>query len=148
MSATTTVSCKIPNGLVLRIFRMIDGEEPVMGGGVRVVKKAQLIGEPVKVHGPATPYGEAPKCLIVGGYALTPNVDSEFFNMWLSQNADHDAVKNGLIFASEKRGYVEGEAKANEGRRTGMEPINPGNDARIPKGNRNVSGIETANTKD
>ena len=147
MSGTTTVACKIPNGLWLRVFDQIEQHEPVMGGGTRPVKKAILRGEPVRVHGPATPFGEAPKCLIVGGYAHTPNVDADFFAKWLEQNADHDAVKNGLIFASEKRGYVEGESKASESRRSGLEPIAPGSDPRIPKGNRSVSSVETM-TKD
>jgi hypothetical protein len=143
MSGLTTVACKIPNGLVLRVFRQIEQHEPVMGGGTRPVKRAQMVGDPVKVHGPATPFGEAPKCLIVGGYAMTPNVDTEFFAKWLEQNADADAVKNNLIFASEKRGYVEGEAKTHEVALSGLEPISPGSDKRIPKGNRSVSGIET-----
>ena len=144
--AFTTVACKLPNGLLLRVFDWAEHDEPVMGGGFRTVKRASPIGEPVKIHGPATRFGEAPKTAISGGYALTPNVDADFFARWLEQNADHhDAVKNHLIFASDKRQVAHDEAREKKDILSGLEPLIPGKDRRIPRANSaNLSAIETA----
>ena len=145
--ALCSVACKIPNGLNLRVFQMVDHDEPVMGGGTKTVKRAQQIGEIVKVHGPATPFGQAPLCPISGGYAITRNIDADFFALWLSQNADHDAVKNNLIRHHEKYQNVHDEAKAFAKTKSGLEPIDPASDSRIPGGNRNLGKFEAASDK-
>ena len=146
--AFTSVACKIPTGLILRVFNFEDYDELTSGGGYRTVKRAVPVGEPVKIHGPATKFGEAPKTQISGGYALTHNVDADFFAAWLAQNADHDAVKRGLIFASEKRNVAQDEAREKKEILSGLEPLMPGKDKRIPRpGSPNLSAIETADRK-
>eukprot|EP01037_Dinobryon_pediforme_P023421 gene23421-24867_t len=128
---TVTVACKIPNGLQLRVFKTEDVEEAVLGGGTRTVKRATQVGDIVKIHGPASPFGVAPKAPIAGGYALTHNVPAEFFAEWMKQNADSDLVRNGLIFASAKPDTTTGWAKERESVRSGLEPIDP---TKLPKG--------------
>ncbi|TXH35298.1 MAG: hypothetical protein E6Q98_16025 [Rhodospirillaceae bacterium] len=146
--ATVTVACKIPNGLILRVFDMVDHDVPVMGGGTKTTKKAVQRGGMVKVNGPATPFGQAPRSQIVGGYALTHNVPAEFFKDWLKQNAEHDAVKNGLIFGHEKFDAVHGRAEDGKKVVSGMHPLIPDKDPRIPRGpNPNVSAPSTADLK-
>lgn len=39
--ASVTVGCKLPHGLTMRVFDMVETQEPVMGGGFRAVKVAQ-----------------------------------------------------------------------------------------------------------
>lgn len=124
-SKTVTVACKMPNGLLLRLFNMEPYFENVLGGGKRETTKARQIGQTVKINGTATPFGSAPACLIVGGFAMTPGIDREFFDRWLEQNADSDVVKNGLIFAHGKATFATGKAKEMTLVRNGLEPINP-----------------------
>lgn len=144
MPGKLTVACKIPNGLILRNFEMVEHDVPIMGGGKKTEKRAVQIGEPIKIHGPATPFGQAPKALIVGGFAMTPGVDADAFNAWLKANADHDAVKNGLIFGYEKADNAEGKAKEMRKVQSGLQPLVPDKDERIPRGNANVSQPTTA----
>lgn len=122
---TVTVTCKVPNGLILRVFTMQDGFEQVVGGGSRKIKTAVLAADPVRIAGPSTPLNERPKVDVFGGYALTPGINAEFFAEWLKQNADHDAVRNNLIFAEPKSDSAASHAKEYVSQRSGLEPLNP-----------------------
>lgn len=62
---------------------------------------------------------------IIGGYGLTDNIPTEFMQEWLRMNSEHPAVVNGSIFMhNDTNGAV---SRAKEGReiRTGLEAINP-----------------------
>lgn len=128
---TVTIACKMPNGLILRLFDMIDGSEPVMGGGTRSVKVAQEVSERVVIHGFSHPQNAAPKALIVGGYALTSGVSKEFWDRWLKDNANTAIVKNRLIFAHEKQDNTKAEAREKKETRSGLERLDP---KKLPKG--------------
>lgn len=132
-SGTVTVACKLPNGLILQLCKMEEFDEPLMGGGFRRGKKAVRIGEPITVNGCRFPFGTQPDYRIVAGYALTENVPAEFWKEWLEQNGDSPVVKNKIIFAYEKIDRVIGVCKENASRLTGLEPINPVGDPRMPK---------------
>lgn len=120
-----TVGCKLPNGLILRLFQMVDRVENVAGGGTRTFKISEQIGEPVVIKGNKLPFGEVPEYQIVGNYALTAGVDAEFFRMWMDQNAGHEAVKNGLIFAASNQADAIDISKDNRDRRSGLEAVVP-----------------------
>jgi len=141
-----TVGLKSPNGLLLRLFDQVDNPVPVLGGGTRMEKRAVQVGDMVRLHGAAVPVGVAPVALIVGGYALTPNVDKAFIERWLEQNKDHDVVRNNLIFVSKSRDSAMDQAKEQAGVRSGLEALaqDPKQDPRTPKGPmpKNVTGIE------
>lgn len=141
-TGTVTVACKLPNGIILRLFAMQDAEELVMGGGVRSIKKAILTDqEPVEIKGCAAPFGSP--ILLVGGYALTPNVDAQFYAQWLKQNSDSDLIKNRVIFAQETRDHLEGQANEQAEILSGLQPLTrseDGGDVRDP----NRKRIETA----
>lgn len=128
-----TVCCKLPNGLLLRNFTMVDRPEPVLGGGTRMAKIASQIGETVRINGTRVPFGETPSFIIAGGYALTPNVSAEFFARWLKDNHDHDAVVNRLIFAEERSDDAQAHARELKATRSGLEPINPNPKAKDPR---------------
>lgn len=117
------VACKVPNGLILRLFKMIDTTEAVQGGPPRKVPVAQQIGEQVKINGPAAPHGMSPRCEVANGYALTYNVDAEFMAAWLKQNHDLDAVRNKMILAHDQPESVRDETRDNVGRRSGLERL-------------------------
>lgn len=118
-----TVACKLPHGLTLRVFRMEDFAEPVMGGGTRTVKKAILAAEPVTLNRAAAPQGESHEHRVIGGYALTPGIDADFWGTWLEQNKDSDIVRNRLVFALEKEASVESKAREHKDTTSGLERL-------------------------
>jgi hypothetical protein len=133
MPGTITVACKLPHGLVLQLCRMEERQEPVMGGGTRVQSVAARVGKRVTIKGYAHEINETPNAPIIGGYALTHNVDADFFEEWLKQNAEHDAVKNKLVFAHAKPDVVQSEARNAAKVRNGLEPMAQESDPRSPK---------------
>lgn len=133
MSGTVTIGCKLPNGLVLRIFRMEEEAEPVMGGGSRMRKVARQIGEAIEVKGYSKPFGEEPRAQIIGGYALTPGIDGDFWELWWNQNQSSAIVRNGLIFAHDRTEDTAAQAKEQKATWDGLAPLIPDVDRRIPK---------------
>lgn len=153
---TVTVACKLPHGMRLRLFKMVDGVENVSGNNTRTVQRAIQVGEDVVVRGNAVAVGKEKP--LVGGYALTPNVSKEFFDEWMRQNQHHDAVKNGLIFAATTRDGVEGQAEDGAKLKSGLEPLDMSMvkrgermvaaDPRMPRPlNPNLGGIEKSDEK-
>lgn len=131
---TVTVACKLPHGLKLRVFTETMRPESVMGGGTREVKVWDEIPDvSFTVFGNSHPQNKAPKCLIVGDYALTPNCPKELWDLWLQQNKDSDVVRNGLIFAHAKDQAASSAAESKEkaGIRSGLERLDP---SKPPKG--------------
>lgn len=140
--AKVVVACKLPHGVVLRGFKMEEYDEPVLGGGLRSVKRAVEIGERVVVFGNAVPFGQSPKTRIVAGYALTDGVDRDVWVAWLADNKNSDMVKNVLIFACDDIASAEARARTLSKIRSGMEPLDPAGDPRRPKSlNPNVKDI-------
>src|ERR1700681_2652555 len=122
---TVTVACKLPRGIFLRLCRMEDSAEqsPM---GIKTVKVARWYGDQVRINGVAAQNNPAPgnsAFAQTGGYALTPDVDREFFETWLQQNADADVVRNELIFAHGTDADVRRHTRENEKVRSGLEPI-------------------------
>lgn len=133
---TVKVACKLPHGLILRIFRMVDGQETVPGG-YRDVKRAEQIPGEVHLNGNAVAVGDTPRHRILAGYGITENVPKEFFETWLDQNRDHPAVLNNLVFTV-GAGEEEATTREFESVRSGLEPLLKDKDPRAP------SKIETA----
>lgn len=133
--STVTVACKIPMGLVLRVFDMVPEREPVMGGGFREVTRAREFPKRAVINGFSYPQNAAPACAIVGGYALTPDVDRELWEKWLEQNKESDMVVNGLIFAHTTTSDATDQSKELEKTRSGLERLDP---AALPR-----IGVET-----
>ena len=139
-----TVGCKLPNGLKLRIFNMVPFSEPIMGGGWRETMIAQDTGEEVRLYGYAVPPNLRPKYLIIGDYALTPNVPAAFFRTWLEQNKESDLVKRGLVFAHKDGAQAQDMAEERKDLKSGFEPLEQGFDPRIGKpATKNLTPIAT-----
>lgn len=134
-----TVACKLPNGLVLRVFSMVDKDEHVMGGGVKTTKVAQEFPERVVLNGWSHPQNHSARHQIEGGFALTPGVDKEFFDLWLDQNKDSDVVRNGLVFSQARTDSAASAARERKDVRSGMERLDP---SKLP-----VKGIKTDDTR-
>lgn len=95
-------------------------------------------GQIVVINGTSYPNGQLPDGMpdrpqMRSGAALTYGVDKDFFDKWLEQNKDSEMVKNGLIFAAEKGEDVSAEARARVKTLSGLEPLNPEGDRRMPK---------------
>ncbi len=134
-TATVNVACKIPNGLVLRVYEMQEDYEPIFGGGQRRVDKAFQVGDDVVLHGNALDTlllraSKLPAHPHVGGYAITRGVSKDFWELWLTQNSDHPAVKNGLVFAYESLDRTSDAARERDSVESGFEGIDPANPAK------------------
>ncbi|GBU18032.1 MULTISPECIES: hypothetical protein [Methylobacterium] len=128
MPGTVTVACKLPHGLVLQEQTMVKRSEPVMGGGYREYEIAVRTGRAITVAGsarPVNPSEEVEFAPHAGGYGLTPGVDRDFFDRWLAQNRELDAVKKGFIFAASSDDRARGMAREGKAGLCGMEPVNP-----------------------
>jgi hypothetical protein len=144
----------------MRVFKTEEYEVPVLGGGTRKeTRGVPSMHEPLRIYGPAVPHGQAPKCLIVGGYALTPGVPAEIAKTWVEQNKDNPMVKNQVIFIMDKAEDAKAKAKEQVSVRSGLEPLDPGTthrngretpkDPRWPKTrNPNVSDVLSDSNKD
>ncbi len=122
---TVNVACKLPNGLILHLDKLEEVTETVPGGS-RTVKRAVPLPERVTINGTAIKRGEMPAFVIKGGYAITQNVDGEFWDEWLKQNAESDLVKNKLIFAHGSAQHVAGQANELKDLKSGLQPLKPG----------------------
>lgn len=139
------VACKMPHGLSICMFRQVEETELVMGGGSRNIKRAERVGEYIKINGNATRQGEAPKHQVVAGYGITEGVDRDTWENWLSFNSDFAAVRNGLIKALPSVAQISDYAKAHREVRSGLERLDRAGDERAPKPtDRSVSEISEA----
>lgn len=144
-----TVGCKMPNGLVLRLHKQETHAVPVLGGGTRDEVRNVPTGEQVTLFGTAAPFGQQPKCLIAGGYALTPNVNKAFMREWMQQNANSDLVKQNLIFVQDDVHAAQDQGDEQAALRHGLEPLHqdPRKDPRTPRSqHKNVTGLEREDT--
>jgi hypothetical protein len=93
------VACKVSMGIMCQLYDMRPIKVRVMGGGIIMEDQAFRRGAPVRLLGPAIPFGLMPnqRSPIVGGYRITPNVPAEFWEEWIKQNEELDAVVNGMI---------------------------------------------------
>lgn len=137
-----TVYCKMPNGLRLRVFRMVEQREPVLGGGTREFHMAEPEGPEVVVWGNRFRLGDPMTHRIIGDYGLTEGVDKDFWDAWLEANKEQPYVVNGLIFAAGKREYGEAEAEDRRDTWSGLGPLLKDDDPRAPRASANLTGVK------
>lgn len=128
---TVVVYCKHPQGIILQAGEFFERVEGSIDGRPRNVREWRRTADPFVVAGPATPFGQQPKSVVVGGYALTMGVPRDLWEKWLSENERTPIVQNGLIFARDAVDYA-GKAKEQESIKTGLEPLAQGKDPRVP----------------
>ena len=104
-----TVGCKMSNGFTARVYDFTTNEH-----GQKV---SMPISDPVTFAG-------ANKASVKGGFGFT-DVDADFWDAWLKQAKNHPAIKNGLIFAHDRRQDTIAHALDHKEAKTGLEPIDP-----------------------
>lgn len=135
---TVTIACRVPNGLVLHVDRMVEYTEQVMGGGVRTGVVAEADPQTYTLAGPAIDIARLTRDqgldkLVAAGFGLTPGVPTEFWEAWLEQNRDSHLVRNHMVFAQPNEMRARAQAKEMRDVRSGMEAIDPDNpQARMP----------------
>lgn len=119
-----TVACKLPCGLELREHRKSERVEQGPAGQLHRFDQFLPTGKSIQIRGTAVPHG-VQLAAAVAGFALTRNVPAPFWELWLEQNQDHDAVRNGLVWAfpQKDRDAIEGKADEMKGVLTGLEPL-------------------------
>jgi hypothetical protein len=145
-SATLTVACKMPHGILIAEERKVTKVEVVMGGGVRDVIEYQLTGKQFKINGYSVPTVDpaAPPMSLRGSFALTHNVPRDVWERWFESNKDNPIVKNGLIFASDGEHSARDQAKDHAKEKNGLEPLDPKN---LPRLSRRFK-VESGNRKE
>lgn len=119
------IGCKLPNGFIMELIEAgpLNMPKPM---GARVLIKGS---NSLLIH------SQNPNPL-VKAFAFTDVEDEAFARKWFEVNKDLAFVKAGLVFISESAKPVELKAAAKDRVKelTGLEPLNPDKDARIPKG--------------
>jgi hypothetical protein len=137
---TVCVACKLPSGIILRIFVWETYAEPRRDGTVnREARRAIPVPgvEPFVIKGVwAASAGQgynanngAVADLLPGGYAITDGVPKDIWDKWLDQNKASRLVVNHIIFAHKDRPSLIQEVRKHSAILCGMEPLdraNPG----------------------
>jgi hypothetical protein len=135
-TATVTVACKLPHGLILRVFEMEEIEVQLLNGPPKKVKQAKELAKRFFVNGFSHAQNRAPDYEIVGGiplangtpnggYALTPGVPKDLWDLWWEQNKTSAMARNGLIWAMESRNDVGAKAADGAKIKSGLERMDP-----------------------
>jgi hypothetical protein len=143
--AKVTVACKL--GVAhydIQHTRMDQKFEQNLQGG-RMVTEGSRDGEVVRLRGTSYPRGTPPKGFppppeMMNGAALTRGVDKDWFDEWLRQHRRDPIVINKMIFAAETDDALRGESAELSKFLSGLDPVNPGDDSRIPKSTRIGTG--------
>jgi len=136
--ATVTIACKLPAGIILRVFDWQTYSEPRRDGTVGEAKRAiPIANQQFTVKGPwIATAGQAYNRnngavgeLLPGGYAITEGCPKEIWDRWYEQNQRSKLVQNGVIFAYADRQSVVEEVMTRSETLSGLEPLdraNPG----------------------
>lgn len=119
-----SIACKLPNGLILQVYRKVRRRIPAPAGAANEVDIYEPYGKQYRVHGCSHPQNMAPHCTIIGGYAITANIPKQHWEAWLAQHRDDDMVRNGLIFANSTT-KIAGEAKEKKAIKSNLERLDP-----------------------
>ena len=141
---TVTVACKLPAGLLLRIFQKQKYMEPTQSGVMKETDVWVAIpGRQYAVRGTwAASAGQAYNQgntavaeLLPGGFALTHGVPKDIWDEWYAQNKDTAIVRKGVVFAAPGMQAATVEAKQARNVKSGLEPLDPDKPAeRMPGG--------------
>ena len=149
--AKVSIGCKIA---VAWIDLEINEERTLMEDtrtGPREVKVFAHTGDVVRIRGTAYPRGTPPEGfmrppMMINGYAVTPNVSKEWWEKWKAQRARDPMVINNMIVAFDTADAAKGVTKDYVGELSGLEPVNPISDARMPKPT--IKGVEVLTTEE
>lgn len=136
----------------IQLCRPIDVQENTQTGP-RTIKQYERTGRVVRLRGTAYPRGTVPEGFperptIVDGAALNFGVDRDFWEAWVEQNRLNPLVINRMIFAHADLASARSIAGEHAETQSGLEPVNPKGDRRVPRPTRNdVSPISTEESR-
>jgi len=131
---TVTIACKLPHGLVLRVFAWEEFDEPMRDGSFKRSKRARPIETmEYTVRGTWTASAgqayarnnNAVTDLLPGGYALTYGVPKDTWDLWYEQNRHSALVRNNIIFAQLTHVKATEQSKELRSVKSGLEPLDP-----------------------
>lgn len=142
---TVTVACKLPGGLILRMFEEFEYQEPSQTGmrdvkGYKPKQDKQWTIRGTYVASAGQAYNQANNAvaeLLPGGYALTYGVPKEIWDNWYHYNRNTQMVKNKVVWAMPSLPAATERARTEDMRKvkSGLEPLNPARPAeRMPGG--------------
>lgn len=115
VARTCVVACNLPNGLILS-----HGKIRRDGAGVPVIDANQrVVMDDIKT---VRLYGGR-HISAVGGYGLTHNVDADWFDDYMRENAQSKLVLIGGLFAMPTAEFTTGMARERIDFRCGLEPL-------------------------
>lgn len=133
-NSTCTVACRLPNGLQVMLYDMIDHMEAAPGGMQRIKRAQARKMTPIILNGFSTAQNRAPKHEIRDGFGLTFGVPAAPMKEWLEMHKDQDYVKNGLIFIQDGRREIEAQIRDHVDQKSGLERIDPRDKKALGKG--------------
>lgn len=117
-------------------------------------------GDIIRIRGLAYPVGSVPegfgdRPIIVAGFAVTHNIDKEWWDVWLNGNdryvghKDFPPVKGGFLFAHSSRADAAVIAKEHEGapQFSPVDPKNPADKRVLKSGNPDMTGIKSDDSR-
>jgi hypothetical protein len=125
-TATVVVGCKLPNGILLRQFRMVKRRR-VVAGQTFDEEMSEEVGHRHVVRGPAMGFGIIPNIKIVAGFALTEGVPRDLCEVFFKQNEDAEFIRNQLLFWEPNVDRAADRARELQKLKTGFEPADPNN---------------------
>lgn len=132
MPETLVVACKLPHGLILRLYETKEVHEAQRDGTTKLIKRSEPLPGEVQLDGYLKKYKiDLPPAAQGSKYEITTGVSKEFFEEWLRQNKDHQALTSNLILWARNTGELKAKMRAFEGTRSGLEPIDRNT---LPKG--------------
>ena len=132
---TVTIGCKWPNGIVMRLYDILEEEINIQG---RMVKENHAVLNPdypeyvlngFSIDLEKMAGGIPPEHQIVGGYGLTHGIPRDFAEKWFEQNRQSSMVKNKLVFMASSEQNARSQARDQASLKSGIEPIDPSNPA-------------------
>lgn len=108
------------------------------------------VGPVVRIRGLSFPVGGVPdgfgdKPLVVAGFAVTHNIDKEWWDQWFGTHQDYPPVKNGFLFAHPSRSEGAAIAREHQGspQFAPIDPKNPADKRVLKSGNPDMSPIKS-----
>lgn len=148
--ATMIVACRIPHGLVLRTFDIVEDAE-ITRNGVEKIRKAVQRQQPeatFTVRGPGRGSSaltgltrDQIESLHPGGYAVTQGCPAQVWQDWMTDNRLSPYVTRGDIFAEPTMERVRNRAfeyAKEPDALTGLEPLDPENPGARVRGERGL----------
>ncbi len=118
MAEMVQVGCRLPHGLVMELIKPGPMRRPSPRGTRVTLKGANSVLTGRDNFNP-----------IVSSFGVTA-VEKDFAEAWFKANEDADFIKSGAVFRVKTENDAKAAMREREKDTTGLEPLNPGTDAK------------------